>query len=253
MGISNGMPTAVAATEIIAPARKQNIRALTILYTKSRLGPVIFRRCQYRFSRVLVAMGAHRKAHDSTASKLPTSRPSSRSPVATPCATKSGTDHEFGARDMLARIQPDEPARPPQAVLGDRLPVELVDRIEAGRPERFFGKNPSWNMLQRKIQRNGAGESREDGYGKTEDTAAHTRNPASGLSPKYDMPKIRNIEIQHRAADFVTAFLTYFLLDITTPYAGSRKRLRVQWFYSNKPTSTQAGSCSCTWPIPQKP
>ncbi len=31
IAMSNGIPTAVAATEIIAPARKQNMRAFTML------------------------------------------------------------------------------------------------------------------------------------------------------------------------------------------------------------------------------
>lgn len=42
MGKLKGMPTAVAETAIMEPARKQNIRALTRLYKVVRLLPQIF-------------------------------------------------------------------------------------------------------------------------------------------------------------------------------------------------------------------
>ncbi len=46
IAMSKGIPTAVAATDIIAPARKQNMRAFTMLYTKSSFGPAILRSFQ---------------------------------------------------------------------------------------------------------------------------------------------------------------------------------------------------------------
>src|SRR5690554_6739659 len=42
MAKSNGIPTAVAETAIMAPARKQNKPALTKLYTRVNLLPAIF-------------------------------------------------------------------------------------------------------------------------------------------------------------------------------------------------------------------
>ena len=46
IGILNGRPTAVAATVIMAPARKQNITAFTMLYMSAKRSPQILRSCQ---------------------------------------------------------------------------------------------------------------------------------------------------------------------------------------------------------------
>ena len=94
-------------------------------------------------------------------------------------------DHEFGARDMLARIQPDEPARPPQAVLGDRLPVKLVDRIEAGGQGAFSGRTRHgicFNGKYREMVRANHGKRLQ------KDTAAirQLTSPENTTCPKYN-------------------------------------------------------------------
>src|SRR5699024_7460382 len=90
MAISNGSPTAVAETAIMAPAKKQNIRAFTTLNIEASLEPQIFLSCQYRVSFVFTATGAHKKAQLSTAKMLPIINPQTKSTAATPCATNNG-------------------------------------------------------------------------------------------------------------------------------------------------------------------
>src|SRR5699024_5862768 len=90
IAIPNGSPTAVADTAIIAPARKQNIRALTTLKIDASLEPQIFLSCQYRVSFVFTATGAHRNAQLKTAKTLPNINPHTKSTAATPRATNSG-------------------------------------------------------------------------------------------------------------------------------------------------------------------
>src|SRR5699024_4039300 len=118
IAIPNGSPTAVADTAIIAPARKQNIRALTTLKIDASLEPQIFLSCQYRVSFVFTATGAHKKAQLKTANTLPIINPQTKSTAATPCATNKGPITNSVPAVCSPAYIPTNPFQPLSLLLG---------------------------------------------------------------------------------------------------------------------------------------
>ena len=130
-GIPKSRRTAEADTVIIAPARMQYMIALHRLYSSVTPGPAMRRRYQYRVSRVDTAIGAQTNVQESTARRLPSSRPRTMSVALAPKLTSSAPITNSVAATCSPENRPAkyEPGSSLSSVTGARSNSYRVSRL----------------------------------------------------------------------------------------------------------------------------